>query len=94
MPQVQENVAVEKAVAAAHTVGTSSAELVANNPQRVAVTIYNAGAATVYIDKATATTASSFPVPAGTAFEEREYTGAINAISGSAGQDVRTWETG
>lgn len=94
MPQVQENVAVEKATVTNATVGTSSAELVAANPQRVSVAVYNNGTATIYLDNSTASAPGSWPVPAGTVYENDHYVGAINAISGTAGQDVRVWEDG
>lgn len=90
----QESVQTDKATCVAGTVGTSSAQLVAANANRLSVLIYNLGAATIYVEPGgTATAADSFPVPSNAAFEEREYTGAIHAISGSAGMDVRIWET-
>lgn len=89
----QESVQTDKATCVAVTVGTSSGAVVAANSNRVSVLIYNAGSATIYLEPgAAAVVADSFPVPASTAFEEREFTGAINGISGTAGQDVRVWE--
>lgn len=95
MPQVQENVAVEKATCVAVEATTTSGTVAAANPTRVSVLIYNVGAATAYLEPTSAATvAGSMPVPAGTSFEEREFVGAITAITASGTADLRVWESG
>ena len=95
MPQVQENVSVEKATCVAVSCAATTTEIVAANPTRVSVLIYNAGSQTVYLEPTgAATTAGSMPLAAGASFEEREFVGVINGISASGSQDLRVWESG
>lgn len=90
----QESVATDQATAVAQTVGVAAASLVAARASRVSVLIYNNGTATIYVGPSGVTVASGVPIVVGGSLEERDYTGAIFAISGTAGQDVRVWEVG
>uniref|UniRef100_A0A6H1Z6V1 Uncharacterized protein n=1 Tax=viral metagenome TaxID=1070528 RepID=A0A6H1Z6V1_9ZZZZ len=89
--------AVEKtatAVAANGTVGVAAAVLIAANTGRKSLTIQAIGG-TIYLGPAnTVTVANGFRVQAGEAVTEKNYTGAIYAIAGGAGIDVRYWENG
>lgn len=82
--------------ATAATVGVANSVILAANAARRTVTVYNnttgAGADTVYIQSgAVATVAAGFPIPPGCSIT-MESVEAINAISGTAGQDVRIYE--
>jgi hypothetical protein len=88
-------VQIEKgaAVSTQKTVGTSSTLLLAANTLRKKATFYNNGTVTIYVEMTgAASTTTSYAVPAGAEFADDTGTAAWNAISGTAGQDVRVME--
>lgn len=80
---------------AAVEVGTSAVAVAAANPQRVSALVVNNGTVPIYVGySSSVTTSDGIPVAVGQGFEEREFVGALYAISGTAAQDVRVGETG
>ena len=78
------------------SVGLAAVKLVDFNPNRIRVSIFNNGAATIYYGGKPSVTAGSvgdpnagFPLLTSTGIVIRDTTAAIWAISGTAAQDVR-----
>lgn len=93
--QVQESVKTDAGGCVAVSVGTSTTALAAAKATRVSLRIHNAHSATIYVQYgAAATAAGGFPLAAGASMEERDYTGAVNAIVAAATADVRVLEVG
>jgi hypothetical protein len=81
------------AVNSAAVVGVATSQILAANGSRKQVTIQNLGTVAVYISYGTpATLATGYQIPSGGSYIENVYTGAINAISSLAAQDVRIVE--
>ena len=80
-------------VAAAVTVGTSAVQLAAVDGARQGIIVENNGTVPIYLGGDNAVTVGGatggIPVAAGAAFTDSTCTGALWAISGTAGQDVR-----
>jgi hypothetical protein len=75
------------------TVGVASAAILNANPTRRQYIIYNNGSVNIYLGFGTAAVVTnSLPVPPGGIFIDDVFTGVVNAISGTAGQDVRVVE--
>ena len=96
MPEeVQESVKTDRATCVAVSVTDASTTVAAANPTRVSVLIQNLDTDPIYLEPGgAATVAGSMQLKQDATFEEREYTGAINAIVASGTADVRVWETG
>lgn len=97
--RAQEIVATGQAAGFQVTVGPAAVLVRAARDSRVSVLVVNNGTAVVYLGKDVNVSVApgpdaGIPLAVGASFEERDYTGDIYAISGTAGQDVRGWETG
>lgn len=78
---------------AAYTVGTSATAIGSNPTGRKWILVFNNGSAAIYVGGTGVTTSSGIPVPAGgSASFPVGPNIALYAISGTAGQDVRTME--
>lgn len=75
------------------TVGVTASAILNQNTSRRQYIIENLGTADIYIGGTSAvTTATGLKIPSGGIFADDVYTGALYAISGTAGQDVRVVE--
>lgn len=74
-------------------VGVASVALLADNPNRRSYAIKNLGANMIYLGFGTGgVVATGYPVLPNQEFADDTFTGAINAISSVAGNDVRVLE--
>jgi len=77
----------------AASVGVATSQIVAANASRKQITFQNLGSVPIFISYGTpATLATGYQIPVGGSFIEDKYTGAVNAISTLAAQDVRIVE--
>jgi hypothetical protein len=75
------------------TVGTSAAVLVAASGDRVGLHVYNLGSVLIYVGKdSSVSSTNGYPIAASTEKVFLDWTDAVYAISGTAGQDVRVIE--
>jgi|GEM_PF-3658193 len=81
-------------ITTAAVVGFIEAVVVPLNLTRKSVTIQNLGTMPIYIGGVAVTVADGLKIASGGSFVIDKSTGAISAISGTAGQDVRIFEEG
>lgn len=75
------------------TVGVAQSAILAANPSRKLMMIQNLGSNAIYIGFGNnITTVTGFQIPSGATFIDDHFLGVVNAISGTAGQDVRIVE--
>jgi len=92
-PGVYSEAAKGTPVITAFTVTTSATALNAANTVRRTLSIFNNGAATLYVGITSGvTTSNGYPVPAGTSFQDNRTESAWYGICASATLDVRTLE--
>lgn len=75
------------------TVGVAQSAILSANPSRKLMMIQNLGSAAIYVGFGNnITTATGFQIAPQQTFIDDHFLGIVNAISGSAGQDVRIVE--